>query len=80
MVWMAAKGKGNPRRIRAFRISDEDWAEITRRAKLRRMTATEYVTKCALGTLEAAQPADRLDALEERVGRLETAAGYGAFG
>lgn len=56
----------------AFRVSEEDLAQIKARATEHGLTATEYVTQCALGTLaDPSEVDDRIAELERKVERLE---------
>lgn len=64
---------------RSFRFKPDDWDEITRRAAKHSLSATAYITRTALGTLEADDSVitTELEAIKERLQRLESQAfGY----
>lgn len=78
---MPATTRGEQKRDKttAFRFTRAEFDEILARAQRREMTMTEYVTKAALGQLDA-DPLEfvrRQDEFDERLSRLERLAELG---
>lgn len=62
----------------SFRINPEDLAVIDREAHAHRLSRSEYVIRKLLDRLGAVGLDHRVDELEQRIQRLETAA-YGGY-